>query len=162
MQRRLNSCPQSVLIARIERKEPERLLSPGDGSQHFRRAKHQPRMGQEHQLDAATQIQRLRQAEQAAGQRKGLHFAWSAATVLQSKDSRSDVPGSYACGTPIVPLGKVSHVSSRVCYLLTSRREITKERARTHPTCSLLTQPSSRRRSQGYGSQNSGLRAAPF
>jgi len=85
VQGQLNLRPQSALVVFLERDKPERLLTPGHGTQHFCCAKHWPRVSQEHQFDAGTLRQRLRQAEQAAGERNNLQFALSAATVPESK-----------------------------------------------------------------------------
>jgi hypothetical protein len=75
IQGRLNRCPQPALVVFLERNEAEWLPGIGDGAQHFRRAQYRARSSQEHQLDAGTPIQHVRQAQQAAGERNRLQLA---------------------------------------------------------------------------------------
>ena len=101
IQERLNNRSQSSLIAFLQRNEPERLPGCGNRTQHFCRAKHRPRGGQEHQLDTGPPIQHVRQAEQPTRKRNGFQLASVTPSVRQAKDSRGDVREPYARAAPI-------------------------------------------------------------
>lgn len=65
--RYLNQISQPAFIVFIHRYESKGLLRVRNRSQHFGRAQQGARVGQAHQLDPGSVIQRGRQAQQSAG-----------------------------------------------------------------------------------------------
>jgi hypothetical protein len=78
-----------MLVVGVESDELERLKTPREGAQHFRRAQHRSFARQKHHLHPGALIERPGQAKQAAGKRYDLQFARYSTTVLVSQDSRS-------------------------------------------------------------------------
>jgi hypothetical protein len=128
IQGRLNRRSQSALIVFLERNEPERLLGGGHRIQHFGCAKYRSGMSEEHQLDAGSAIQHVCHVEQAASERKGFQFAWTAMSVRQTKDGGGDISKADArAAVTRVRLGEVRHVPSSVSELLADSRRLRKD-----------------------------------
>ncbi len=75
IQRRLNGSLQPVLVVGVESEELERLKTPCNGVEHFRRAEHRSFACQKHQLHPGALIQGSGQAKQAASHGDDLQFA---------------------------------------------------------------------------------------
>jgi hypothetical protein len=63
IQERLKHHSQLAMSAFLKRNEPEWLPSSGERAQHLCCGLHQPRLSQEHQCDAGTPIEHVRDAD---------------------------------------------------------------------------------------------------
>ena len=111
MQSRLNGRAQSATIVHGKRNKAKRLLGGGQRAEHFRRAQHRPRVGQEHHLHLRALINRPGQGKQSTGDGKHLEFAGSALTILKSKHRGSEVcEVDSRCAQLSVQLGEAVHI----------------------------------------------------
>jgi len=97
---RLDHGSQPALSGFLKGNKAERLLHRGNGRKHFRRAQHWTGMSQEEQLDSGAAGQRVRNAEQAAGERNGIQYGSGPASIGQSQHGRCDISKLYPRAAP--------------------------------------------------------------
>jgi hypothetical protein len=90
---------QPALISVRKCHEAEWLVSPRDRTQHLCCAKHWPTFGQEHQLDACAQNQRLGQAEETAGGGNDLHVPRHGVPIVEPNHRGSVFSGLDTWGS---------------------------------------------------------------